>query len=482
MVRKGSWVQVPHRASVRGLAAISAALALALPAIAAAKGPDPFAVGFGDGLLSTPNAETRALWQDRAVDAGGSLVRVNVEWSRIATAPPADPSNPADPAYDFATLDAAVVDARARGLEVMLTVFSAPAFAEADRPAGVSAAPGTYKPDPAALGDFATALAARYSGFHVVAGARLPRVASLQAWLEPNLPNYLTPQWKQREPVSPDHYRKMLAAFYVGAKRGSKAVNVVGAGTAPYGDDPGGLRMRPLRFWRLTLCLTDDLRPDRGCRRKNGPARFDVFAHHPINTSGGPDVSALHPDDATGADLREVIRVLRAGERAGSVSPGGRHEFWATEFWWESDPPDQFDGYAPERQARYIAETLFQVWEAGGSAAFLLQIRDDAYDPARPSDSLQSGVYGLDGTAKPALQAVRFPFVVESRRRGALAWGIAPRSGRIEILTGRGEPSERVATVSGKAGSVFTVPIDSSRGSFQARLGNAQSLAYELKR
>jgi len=454
----------------------------------AAPAPDRFQIGFADGLMASTDPATRADWQDRGRAAGASLLRINLLWDQVAREQPSDPADPSDPAYDFATLDAAIRDADARGYEVMLTVFSAPAFAEAERPPGVTAPAGTYKPIPGALGAFATALATRYSGHFAIADDPLPAVPYLQAWLEPNLSTYLTPQWTSTAtssgltPASPSHYREMLNAFYAGAKRGNPAVEVVGAGTAPYGDEPGGLRIRPLPFWRQVLCLRGSLEPARSCPARSERARMDVFAHHPINTSGGPARSAVHPDDATGADFGDLTAILRAAEAAKLIRPGGDRELWATDSWWESDPPDGFNGYPPARQARFIEQTLFQLWRAGASAGILLQIRDDPIDAARPTDTLQSGIFDLAGNPKPALTAVRFPFVVSREGdRGLLAWGIAPLSGKVEIKLRRRNEWQRVDSTSVNAGGVFALRVGGlRRGVFRAEIGAQRSLAWKL--
>src|SRR5690606_11497746 len=143
---------------------------------------------------------------------------------------------------------------------------------------------------------------------------------------EPNLSGYLTPQWTRKRPTSAIIYRRLLNAFYNGVKSVSRRSLVVTAGTGPYGDPPGGTRVRPLRFWREVFCLRRNL------KRKKCPtkARFDILAHHPINTSGGPFRKALHPDDASSADMRKLRRVLRAAERNRTVRPGKRHPLWAT--------------------------------------------------------------------------------------------------------------------------------------------------------
>ena len=149
----------------------------------------------------------------------------------------------------------------------------------------------------------------------------------LQPWNEANLATYLTPQWRAKRPVGAEHYRKMLNAFHRGAAAAQPGVKVVTTGTAPYGDRPGGSRTRPLRFWRAVFCLKDrkTLKAARkGCRGKKA-AKFEILAHHPITTSGGPRRSAFHPDDVTIPDMPKLHKTLRAAERQGTVRGPRRH-------------------------------------------------------------------------------------------------------------------------------------------------------------
>ena len=125
------------------------------------------------------------------------LVRIDVLWRRfVGSSRPSNPRDPADPAYDFSRLDAAVRDAERRGLKVLFTVFLAPDWAEGPgRPDGLR--PGAWRPNPAEYGHFGSALATRYSGsFPDPDGAgTLPRVRYFEAWNEPNVQGFLAPQW-----------------------------------------------------------------------------------------------------------------------------------------------------------------------------------------------------------------------------------------------------------------------------------------------
>src|SRR5215210_5188490 len=142
--------------------ALSAILVL-LAGVGTAHAARGLVTGFADPLVESSNPGERALWLDRTVASGGSLVRLLLPWSAVASSQPADPTNPGSTAYHFDFVDAAVRDARARGLTVMLTVQGAPDWAEGPgRPA--SAAPGTWKPNPSSLADFMRAVATRYAG------------------------------------------------------------------------------------------------------------------------------------------------------------------------------------------------------------------------------------------------------------------------------------------------------------------------------
>ena len=100
-------------------------------------------------------------------------------WSGVASAEPAAPRDPADPAYDWEQYDHAIVGAARHGFDVDLTVFSAPSWAEGpDRPSLDEARAGVWRPNADAYGDFAHAVATRYSGSYVPSGGSCPRCSA----------------------------------------------------------------------------------------------------------------------------------------------------------------------------------------------------------------------------------------------------------------------------------------------------------------
>jgi hypothetical protein len=451
------------------LAALSAVLVLAV-GVETACAKRGLITGFGDPAYGSVDPALRSSLLDRTVRADASLVRMTVPWRAIAPIRPVDPENPGSVSYQFAFLDQAVRDARSHGLSVLLTVVGAPDWAEGPgRPA--SAGPGTWKPDPGSLAAFVRAVTARYSGGFDPDGpgaaASLPPVQALQIWNEPNLPEYLTPQ-----PNSPDVYRQMLNASYAAVKSVNPGMLVVTAGTAPYGGSTSlGARVRPVAFDRELLCVTPVRTKGKGKRKRRTkgsnlvrsadcPARasFDVLAHHPINTSGPPTQHAFNADDAASADLGRITRVLRAAERTGAVS-GGKHPIWATEMWWDSNPPNSA-GSPLARQARWLEQALYLAWRDGASAVINLLVQDAGNADQSLRNGNGSGIYFAGGQPKPSETAFRFPLVADrlSRTR-LLVWGRAPAAGKLLVqrrVRGRWSSARKLRV---RRGSVFTVKL-----------------------
>jgi hypothetical protein len=315
--------------------------------------------------------------------AQAGVVRIPVDWRSIAPPSPRagfDASSPADPSYRFEAIDAAVRAAASAGLEPLLAVSHAPAFAEApDR--WPYAYPGSWDPSPAALEAFASALARRYDGSFPDPqnpARALPRVTLLQAWNEPNLARYLEPQWvtdgERWIAFSPLLYRNMLNAFYAGVKAVAPTDTVIAAGLAPDGDRAGVGRLAPVTFLRVLLCLPSGSgsppRPSRGgSHRRRGstsacvaPAHFDVLAFHPLSV-GDPDRAAPSALDVAVADAAKLEDLLTAAERLRTIRPVGLKPLWVTELNWESAPAPA--GVAPSLQALWISRALHRLWVAG---------------------------------------------------------------------------------------------------------------------
>jgi hypothetical protein len=394
------------------------------------------------------------VWFPRMARLDARWVRILVPWNGIAPAKPPpgfDASNPADPSYYWSALDRAVRDAATANLAVLLMLRSPPAWA-LGRGAPRSAWPGTWRPSPDALGAFAHAVAERYSGHFPDPSdpARaLPRVRDYQVWNEPNLPTLLEPQWMRTRrgyaPVSPAIYRALLNAAYAGIKSAQPHAYVLTAGLAPYGDPPGGARVRPVTFLTSLLCLSG---PDpQGCPN---PAHFDALDIHPYALA--PTIPAFNPDDVSVPDLGRLARVLLAAERTGRALPTGRKPIWVTEIDWDSSPPTP-GGLSLGQQARYLSRAFYEFWQQSVSHVFWYE----AVDPPGAHGAFSGGgVFLRTGAAKPSAAAFRFPFVA-IRSSGGLTtlWGRAPTVGPVTIEVVRSGGWRRLTRLPTTAGGIF---------------------------
>jgi Cellulase (glycosyl hydrolase family 5) len=370
-----------------GALALAAGAALAVAAFLLARteprGPvalpeDPMAgrllVGFQDDA-SLRWAEDRAEVLDHVRDARAAVIRTIVVWRDVAPVRPAVAEDPFDPAYNLDDLDDLARSAQQRGVELLLTIWGTPGWANGD--AGANRPPD----DPAQLEAFAYALAERYSGRH----PGYPAVRLFTAWNEPNLEQFLAPQFgPQGESVAPGLYAELAQAIYDGVKRASPEALVAVGETSPRGHDvPSGGRVQdshsPPRCSRLLAEASPDL-------------RFDAWAQHPYPPR--PDVAPADP-----------VRWPRVGlsnlERFGDALDEwfGRDDIplWITEYGHETEPDPL--GVSPEDQARFLAEALALASGNPRVRMFVWFIVED-----RPATPWQSGVIDEDGLPKPALR------------------------------------------------------------------------------
>jgi hypothetical protein len=408
---------------------------------AARGGSSPvFARGISDSrlMLSLDGAvRTRAMRLTRSL--GASVVRIQMNWrGALRGAPPADATDPGDPAYDWAPQDAAVRSAVAAGLTPLLTIAHAPPYAEAPRRWRFAAA-GSWAPRPSELAAFGTAVARRYSGTWpdpARPGMTLPRVAAFQVWNEPNLPRYLSPQWVVRDgrwvPWAPAHYRRMLNAFAAAVRGVQPSATIVAAGLAPDGEGADGAgRMTPVRFLRELLCLAPPSGGGRvACDRKPD---FDVLAFHPLSVDD-PDRAAPSSLDVSVADVGKVVAILRSAARRGLLARRSP-SLWITELNWSTG------AILEGRRAAVVGRGLHRLW-AAGARLVTWQFLEDNARTANPHAGLRvRGTRGpLTGRPKAYARGFALPVDVASVGRGRVAvWAVPLVDGvlRVEVRRGR---------------------------------------------
>jgi hypothetical protein len=443
-------------------------------------------LGFLDGNFANPSVQAEFLGD--AKDLGSTVARVPSGWSGIAPTRPANPTDPADPAYRWTQTDAAVRATVSAGMEPLLSLTSAPAWAEGpDRPSLSIARNGTWRPDIKAYGEFGRALGRRYDGTYpdpLRPGRTLPRVRVFIPWNEPNLTLYLAPQWARQNgravPEAPRHYRALVRSFHSGIHAAqSKAIVVAGA-LAPFGDNvAGSTRLPPARFLREMLCLDSKLR--RNSCGNGGNPRFDAFSHHPYSVRG-PFSGALNKDDVTVPDIKaKLTRPLRRAESLGLLGSKRARPMWVTEMSWDSRPDP--DGLSTQRHAEWLAESLYVLARQGIRTITWYQVRDQAKGTAWNVTS-QSGVIYVDGRAKPAARAFRFPVVARRSSKGTTLWAVAPGKGRLTFERRSGSRWVTVARVDKLAhGRIVTRRVKNLRAGMKirARQGDERSLTVTVR-
>lgn len=343
------------------------------------------------------------------------MIRLTVGWSAVAPTRPVAARNPADPAYDWSTTDAAITAARQRGLKVLLSLDGVPRWAEQGKRPRRYLNVNAYRTSPRAAGAFATAVARRYR----------TKARYLQLFNEPNLALYLAPTWSRGQPVAAQRYRRILNAAYPGVH--AAGMQLVTAGTAPYGDpDRNGDRQRPRAFWRVVF-------------KKR--VRFDVLAHHPYAVRGPRD-GAFSADDIAVPDVHRLSELVADAVRRGTAVPRKRKPVWVTEIGWDSRPPDRH-GIPMRTFTRWVADSMFVLWKQRVDHVFWFLVRDQLPVPSFAA-TRQSGMYFADGRPKPALRAFVFPFSCERAGARTRVWLRAPSSAPVVIEDATGRRLARV--------------------------------------
>ena len=310
---------------------------------------------------------------DVAEKANAGIVRTTVYWSRIAEKRPANAANSFDPAYHFDDLDEFVRNAGMHGMEVMLTIWGTPAWANGGK--GQNYAPTRV----ADLKNFTKALASRYSGrFN-----GYPFVRFYTVWNESNLGQFLSPQYVAGKPAAPRIYASIYRAAYAGIKAGnSRALVGIGETSARGRDKPLG---------RAGTQETESPGKFAELLSKQRPTlRFDAWSHHPYSTtpSSPPTQRVRWPN----VNLSQLPRFEQSLEHwFHRVVP-----IWITEYGYETKPGEP-KGVSTGQQAAYMRQAMSIAANDPRVTMFIwFIVRDD------PTSAWQSGVLNRDGSKKPA--------------------------------------------------------------------------------
>jgi hypothetical protein len=360
---------------------LALATAAALLAAGAALASPTARMGIQDDawLRWGPGTLTQRL--DTLDGLGVRTVRFTLVWREVAQRAPANPRDPADPAYDWRAFDSVLEGLHARGITPLVTIWGSPSWANGGHPANWLPASG--------FGNFAYAASKHY-----------PWIRLWTVWNEPNTAVF-------SRPVSPTLYvKRLLNPAHLLLHRANRR-NVVGGGvTSPRATASG---MSPTAFMQ-------------GMQAAH--ARLDAYAANPYPSS------KLETPFSNPCSWCRTLTMARLPQIRSLVTElfGRSTPLWLTEYGYQTNPPDRLMGVSPARQAELIGQAALRVWQQPGVTVLIhFLVKDE------PSiGGWQSGLFTANGHAKAAQRAFALPLAQMSRRgTRTVLWGqVRPGSGR----------------------------------------------------
>jgi hypothetical protein len=314
-------------------------------------------------------------------DLGVGIWQDSLSWRDVASSRPANPRDPADPAYHWpAQLDTAVSEASKYHIRISLLVMSSPRWANGGKP---------YNWVPKRIGD--------YTDFLHAAARRYPSVNLWMVWGEPTRrANFmpLTPERQgshrltKKQAAAPRYYARMLDASYEALKSESGSNVVIGGNTFTSGD------ITPYN-WVKYMRLPSGKRP-----------RLDVYGHNPF-TGRRPGLGQHQHDQVV--DISDIPRFTRYLDRTLRDAHGRRLKLFFSEFFWPTDHANgEFAFHLSKKLQASWLRSAFKVVRHYSSRVYTLgwfSLYDDP--PLRNGRSVNRGLMTFKGKRKPAYKVFR---------------------------------------------------------------------------
>ncbi len=319
---------------------------------------------------------------------GVQVLEIQLLWARTALTRPAEPTNPADPAYSWPPeLEQAISQAASYHIAIAVMIKGAPAWANGGQEES-----------------WAPTNAADFANFAQAASRRYPSVHYWMIWGEPTRAGNFNPM-PPNSPVGPRRYALILDAAFGALKAVSRSNIVIGGMT-----------------WTEGLVTPPDF--IRWMRLPNGqPPRLNYYGHNPYSTRFPdpkegplPDLvgyrGAKKPGEHPHLPLlpeRDINDLGKLHEELVAVyrhRPGGTPKLWISEFSISSEGPNRaFDFFVSRaEQAQWVTAAYKLVDSESSYVAGLgwYQLLDW---PADIKGGLTLGLLTAEGAHKPDFSA-----------------------------------------------------------------------------
>jgi polysaccharide biosynthesis protein PslG len=268
----------PRRALAGAAIAAAAGAALALPSTGMGG-----VAAIQDDILTTAPITEIPKRLELVKGTQSKVARFDLLWSFVAPRPPARPTDPEDPAYDWTRVDQVLIGLDQANITPIVSVYSTPTWAVAGRNIRVKTQYNPNAPRAKAFAEFMRAFATRYSGTYIdpspgIGPVTLPRVRHFEIWNEPNLKAFFTLNGSSKLAT----YKSLVKRAYPeikAANRGNIVIAGVGGPRSSAGNGNVGAKT-----WMEGLV-------------KDKSVKFDAYSQH-IYPSRGPKFSSPSYDKA----------------------------------------------------------------------------------------------------------------------------------------------------------------------------------------
>jgi hypothetical protein len=309
----------------------------------------------------------------RAREAGLTTIVISAVWKQGSTA-----------VADLPPIRRAVAAAKAENIEPQLAVYQLSSATPIDDPGRST-----------------------FSRYAVDLVRALPAVHTVLVGNEPNLNLFWMPQFDDGGgDAAASAYEQLLATTYDALKAANPKLTVVGANLAPRGgDDPSASRQT-----HSPTTFIQDLGKAYRASGRTKPL-MDMFSIHVYGETPKIGPSFRHPQTTSIgiADYPKLVALLgRAFD--GTAQKGSKLPIVYGEYGVETSVPSQdytgkeiVPAVDPETQARFYREAVqLAACQQNVEALDFFHVIDE-----EKLTGLQSGLYYVDGTAKPSARAVR---------------------------------------------------------------------------